>query len=647
MRKILLILLCISLLLGNVFAASDEITDMSARITVDSNGTCRVTVTAEVRFATGPTTFEFPLGTDAKDISASGASYRTKTRDGVKCILFENETGFQGTQTFQCSYSLPCTMWESGDKKQHFTAKLPERGMEYPIRRYDLTVEFPADISAFPRWHSSYYGDVIDNYMSIQVKEHTVTARSNILFRDHETLSMTLTFPPDAFALNHLAKQTVDADRLIFFLLFAVCILYWLIALRKSRVTVDDDIRYHFESSAGEVPCQLYSTKADLGGLIALWGGLGYILLYRNKRGVFRLEKRMPMGNERSTAERRLFRSIFHNRTSVEVGGYRFMSAVNTEGSVLTAQWKRRMFEKKDGNPKLLRRLCLCAGLMLSLMIFDTLLASTPARWFWLIVLTAVSLPLHWTLQQVFPHLYRPDRWIYLGLGAGAALILVLLALPAQCGIYLFFNLLLQLGAGYVTRFGGQRTLPGRELVQKLLRLRYFVLRSDPRSAEERVRDDSQYFYRIFPYAEIMGVGSRFHKIFAPVTKESCPWFIDERTSTATPTGFYKAYTELVKLLRTESSMSFLRSLHRDFYVPLPRVRPGTSGSGQRGPGHRSTGHRGSGRTASPRSNAYRTNARRPAPHLRERSREPVHAGRHPTRKTQHRANPNHRGRRS
>ncbi len=640
-RKLLLILICMGLLLGNVFAASDEITEMDVRYVVNSDGTCHVTVSVQVRFVSRPTTFELPLGSDAGDITASGASYRSRTLDGVKCVYFENDSGFNGNQTFQCSYTLPCTMWESSGR-QHFIAMVPERGMEYPIHRFNLTVEFPTDISAFPQWHSSYYGDVIDNYMAIQINDRTVTARSNIVFRDHETLNMTLAFPSDSFTLNHLAEQTVAIDRVIFLLLCVVCVLYWFIALRKSRITAKSDPLFHFESSAGEVPCQLYGSKADIGGIIALWGRLGYVVLHCNRRGAFRLEKQMPMGNERSTAERRLFRSIFHNSTSIEVGGHRFMSAVNAEGSILVAHWKRRVFCKKDGNPKLLRRLCLGTGAVLSVMIFDTLLSATPSRWFWLIVLTAMSLVLHWSLQQVFPHLYRPDHWLFIGLGIGATIILFLLAIPAECGIFLILNILLQLGVGYATRFGGQRLRPGREIVQDLLRLRHFVLHSNSTIATQRIRDDSQYFYRILPYAEIMGVGKQFLKFFSPATTEPCPWLIDDRASVSSPTSFYNAYVELVRLLRRENSVALLRSLSRDFYIPLPRIRPGSSSGSGRNVGHRGSGHRGA-----PRSNVHHSNIRRPAPHPRHSARTPVHVGQRPIRRTQHRANPHRTGRRS
>ena len=650
MRKLLLILICLSLLLGNVFAASDEISNMDAQITVDSNGTCRVTVLAEVRFSDRPTTFLFPLGSDAKDITASGASYNQKTIDGVKCIVFENESGFAGTITFQCSYTLPCTMTESGSG-QHFTAKLPERGWEYPINRYKLTVTFPEDITAFPRWQSSYYGDVIDNYLNIQVNNNTVTAKSNIVFRDHETLTMKLDFEPQIFDLKHLAEKSVSFDRMIFVALFVICIGYWLIALAKGWIRKPKKLTFLYRASAGEVPCQLFGDKADIGALIAHWGTLGYIILRRTRSGQFRLEQQMPMGNERSAAERRIFKSLFRaSTTTVLVASNRFMAAVNTEAPVLRIHWKNRMFRKKDGRPDIFLRLCLATGFFFSLMLFDTLLASNAGRWFWIIVLTLLTLPLYALLQKVVPHWYRPTGWIYLGIGVAVIFVLYLCAIPAECGGFLFFTVLLQLTAGLVTRFGGQRTVPGLEVVYELLHLRRTIALSTRKSAKDEVRRDSQYYYRTLPYAEILGVGNRFRKNFGGVTTESCPWFIDDRDPSPSPITFYKIYKEYVQLIRRAQWSILLQSLTKSIPLTLPRIRP-TSHS-------RSTGGHNRRSSSSSQVNRNRSVPRRPSPgrtaspeysnHYRP---EPRHNDlprkHHSPQRTQHRANPVHTGRRS
>ena len=620
MRKLFLILLCVCLLLSHSSAASDEITMLDAQVTVDSSGISRVTVMAQVRFVSRPTRFVFPLGTDAEDITAAGAAYEEDRIDGVEYIIFENESGFSGTLSFQCSYTLPCTMTES-DEEQHFFLELPERGWELPINRFQLTVTFPSEITAFPRWHSSYYGDVIDNYLNIQIKENTVTADSAIVFRDHETLSMELDFQPNTFVLRHLAEQTVPLDRIVFLVLYGCCILYWILVFRRKKEESKKLYTLSFQASAGEIPCQLYGILPDAGALLAHWGNLGYILLHRTRRGSFRIEKQMEMGNERSAAERRVFKAIFRSTAFVEVPGSRFLTAFSTEAPVLRAHWRNRMFKGRKGRPKPLRRLCLAVGLCLSLMMFDTLLPATPSRWFWLVVLTLLSMPLHWLLQQITLYFYRPQRWLYMLLGTAAAFVLYLLASPADCGSYLFFHLLLQLGVGYVTRFGGGRSVPGQETVEELMSFRKFVTHANRESAKTMVQKDGQYFFRALPYAEMLGIGNRFVKHFGAVSTEACPWLVDEKNMVRSPRDFYSLYKEMLRQLRMQDRISFFRSLGQRIVTNTPRVRPGNDRGRSKG------------------SSSYKNKARRPASRSDNATSRASNRRRTTTRRTQHRAN--------
>ena len=658
LRKLLLILLCMTLLLGNVFAASDEITNMDVQVTVDANGTSTVVVLVDVRFVSQPTTLSFPLSKDAKDITASGASYKSKTIDGVKYVIFENESGFSGTQTFQCSFSLPCTMSESATK-QHYTAMIPERGWDYPINRFKLTVTFPTEVTDFPHWQSAYYGDVIDNYLTVQIRDNIVTAKSNIAFRDHETLRMDLDFRPDAFVLKHLAERSVSFDRMSFLALIGVCIIYWLVALIKARIKVQKGT-FHFQYSAGEIPCLLSGDSADIGALLAHWGNLGYVVLHRTRNGRFRLERQMPMGNERSTAERRIFHSLFRRFHSIEIGSPRFFAAVNSELPVLRAQWRNRIFQKQDGRPGIFLGLCLVAGLFFSLMLFDSLLSSVPGRWVWIILLTLLSLGLYRFLQQVVPHWYCHDRWFYIGGGAAGIAIMYLFAIPAELGSYLFFNLLLQIWAGYVTRFGGHRTVPGTEIIMELLGFRHSVVRCNRESARKELQRNNQYFYLALPYAEIMGISKRFRKYFGAATTETCPWVVDDQSRSSSAESFYRFYKDLLQQIRTEQRSTLIRNIAGAIEVSLPRIRPTSPGGNGRSGRSTSSHSRSTGRPSSHRSSSgHRSDSYRPNSHDYStrstsdprRTGDPRRASSvshgHEPRRTQHRANPAYTGRRS
>ena len=612
MRKLILICLCLLLLTSAVFAQSDEITEYNTHIRVDESGVRHVSAVAQIRFTDRRTSFVFPLGKEAEEIVASGGSYEIETIDGVKCVVFSSELGFAGTQSFQCSYVLPCTMTENAEG-QHFSAKVPERGWEFPIAQYSLTVDFPGNITEFPLWESSYYGDEIDNYLHIQIKGGQVQAVSNTPFRDHETVSMELRFEPDSFALRHLAEQTVAMDRLVFFFLYGLCLLYWVLYLRGRMFYGKADASLRFRSSAGEIPCQLYHGMPDMGGLIAHWGSLGYVILRHKASGQFRLEKQMNMGNERPAAERRLFGSIFRSLPYVELSGAHFAAAVSAEGPVLRAHWKQRMFHRGKGNPGFMRGVAILCGLSISVMIFDIMLPAAPSRWFWLVVLTLLTLPMYWLVQAAVRYINRFGRLFYVSLGILSAGILFTLASGVELRGYMFFCLLLQCFCAFVTRYEGKRSVEGEETIEELVAFRKQMRHITGSSAEELLRIDPQYYYRALPYAELLGIDRRFVKVFAPRVTESCQWIVEDRRDKLGAMDVYKLYKELLRQLRLGNPVLARRRKFSKAASTL-RVRPGTAGAREL-------------RSASATAGANRSTARRPGHTAR-----PTTTGRRPLR---------------
>lgn len=568
MRRCLLILLCVLLLTSTAAAATDTISDLEARVEVALDGTCRVTVTAKVQFVNAPTQFVFPLGVDADDIAASGASYEEEERGGVECVVFKSSIGFSGTQTFVCSYTLPCTMTESASG-QHFTLQIPQRGFDFAIANFDLTVTFPSEVTALPTWESAYYSDVIDNYLAIQVTENTVTASSDMEFKDHETLTMKLRFDPDTFDLRHLPGQTASVDRMLFLLLLALSLGYWFFRLRGRIGIVKPLQAVNFESGAGEIPCQMYADLPDMGAMLAHWGNLGYVTIHRTRRGRIIVEKQMEMGNERKSAERRLFDAIFRTGASCDTQSSRFLEAARNEGAVLKASWLRRLFKQTSGSPKLLRIFSLLAGLCVGVLLFDLWLPARASRWFWLPILALLSVGLCFLVQNAVRAWYRHNRVLHLSLGAAATVLLLFFASQAGCMGYMFFNLALQVFCGFATRFGGQRSTSGEELLRELLGLRSFLRRADNDVAHRLLRSDSQYFYRMLPYAEMFGVGKRFIRRFGDGCKSPCRWLSDARGNPRTAAEFYALYSDVLTQIRLQARLTRKNTPVR----PAPRRR--------------------------------------------------------------------------
>ena len=467
MRRFFLAVFCALALSLSALAADAALPSLEAAVNVREDGVCEVTMTAEVDFSATQDSLLIPLGTDARDITLAGWSYETVLQDGVTCLKLSNPAGFSGKQQFTCSYTLPCRAAEAADGQQ-FRLSLPETGWDYAIDSYSLTMTFPAEVTNAPEWTSGYYGDVVDNYLDIRTQENTVTAKSTAAMRDHETLTVSVQFPADTFNL----QQTIG-----------------------------------MESTAGEIPCQLLGEAPDAAGMIVHWGNLGYLTV-RMSRGRVILYKRMEMGNERKPSERRFFAALFRAGASCEAGGLRYQAAVREMQAPILTGWRRRMFT--GGNPLVLRLLGAAAGLFASLLTFDRLLPATGSRWVWLPVLTALGTAACVLVQRGVGSLFRRRRALALALGGLSAIALVISGVLAGSLPYQLLSLLLQVFCAGTTLFGGRRTSAGEERLRRLLGLRRYLCRADSASLQRLTLQDPQYFYRMLPFAEEMGVGGRF-----------------------------------------------------------------------------------------------------------------------------------------
>lgn len=551
MRRAVLIVLCLLLLTVGVSAATDGVTSLSAEVAVAADGTCAVTVTAALELSSAPKEIVFPLTSGARGISATGGSYKTGTVDGVKCVVFESNGGFTGRQTFVCTYQLPCRIEDLTDS-QCFSLALPETGWAYPIESYSIHIVFPYDVTAQPAWSSAYYNDVIDNYLNVQISGGEVTATSTARLKDRETLTVELSFEPNTFDLRHLPGRTETVTRLLFWLLLIAAAGYWFFRLRGGSHLPRRHQTVSTEATAGEIPCQLYGQMPDIAAMLAHWGNLGYLTVERDRRGRILLHRRMEMGNERKPAERRLFSAIFRRGDTCCAQTLRFRSVVRDCGTPLRAAWVTRIYRQNSGSPYVLRAMGVLAGLAIGVLTFDLRLPAVASRWVFLPLLALLTAALSLLVQLACASVVRRRRLLRLLPGAAAAYVLLRFGSGADCSGIMLLNLLLQAFCGLATLFGGRRTAVGEELVGQLLGLRSFLRRADRESLQRLSRADGQYFYRMLPFAEQLGVGRAFVRRFGDRKPEACPWLTDARTVPDSAAEFYRLYSEIASAIRAE-----------------------------------------------------------------------------------------------
>ncbi len=548
LRRVLLLLLCLLLLCGGVCAAGTEVEELNTQVTVDAQGACRVTMTVTVQFSGATESLLIPLGSGADDIELAGWRYRVRKLDGVTCLLVSNEAGFTGRQTFVCSYRLTQCVSETGSG-QRFCLRLPEYGWECGIASYRLELHFPVEVGSAGRWTSGYYNDVFDNYLDLAVQGNTLTAQSNTPLRDAETVMLRLDFPANSFDLRNQPGKAAPYARLGFYALLLLTLLYWLLRLRNPRLRLGQPHGSGLEGCAGEVPCQLFGELPDLGALLAHWGNLGYLQISRERGGRLLLHKRMEMGNERTPVERRLFHALFRGGMTCDVRSARFARATQDTAAQMRAAWCRRSF-RPSSNPRLLRLLGVLAGLLVGLLLFDRLLPATGARWVLIPLLALLSAGLCALFQRGLLRLLHRQPLRPLALAAATALTLCILAGFGGCVALMLLNLLLQSFCVLATLFGGRRTTAGMESLQELLSLRRFLRRADRTQLQKLLRYDPQYFYRMLPYAETMGVGRAFAAGFGGWRPEPCAWLLDSRGAAGSAQEFRQRYADLLTALR-------------------------------------------------------------------------------------------------
>lgn len=557
-RRIILAVLCLLLLTFGVSAVDNEIRSLTMEVSVDKNGRCNITATAQVHFTSSPTTFSFPLNASAGSISASGADYSVTSKNGVDYAVFSNKAGFSGDQTFTCSYSLPCAATkiegeEEDEFLQQFLVDVIDGGWEYSILKYSLRMTFPVDVPVQPTWDSAFHGDIIDNSLTIKVAGKMVNVDSVQTIIDHETLRMSLLFPDKTFTIINQAGRTLSFNQIAFFVLIAAAVVYWTLFLRgkllllaqKRSVPAND-------ATAGEIPCQLFGEKPDIAATLAHWGNLGYLTIQRNRKGRIILRKQMDMGNERSAAECKLFQTIFRGGPTCDAQSLRFRTIARTNADTLRKAWLHRIYRKKAGSPYLLRAIVLLAAFFISMATFDQLLPANAWRWFLLPLTSILGTALSFGVQFAMDGIYRRHRLLRALIGLLSVLLLVIFSINADTIVLMVISLIFQLLSVLLTQFGGRRTKAGEEYVRQVLGLRRYLRKMGQEDALQNLQNDSQYFYRMLPYAECLGIGKAFCKHFVGWKPEPCAWLTDAAFTPKSPTEFYALYNNLMTSVRNE-----------------------------------------------------------------------------------------------
>lgn len=503
MRRIAAILLGVLLiaLLTVPVCAETQATKTGVFATVTTDGNCQVTLSATLHLEQMAGKLTFPVPKEAYAVTLNGSRVRTEKTEVAQLIDLSHMAGkIIGDISMNVTYSIDDVVEQTPTGPQVNIPMLS--GFSYPIEDFEFSVTLPANISAKPAFSSGYHQSNIEKDLTWQINGPTVTGKALIALKDHETLTFSVVVPQEMFPNRNLAAPSMIFGHTAMAVCAGIAFLFWLVTMTSLPAWPAVQTAPPEGYSAGELKSLLTLRGADLTMMVFSWAQLGYVLIQMDRGGKVLLHKRMDMGNERGSFERRCFQNLFRKSTTIDTSTRQYallQQKIASSTGELSA-----LVRKGSGNPKIFRALAALIALFGGVCVGIALSKGAVLQWFFAIVFGIGGLASGWYIQgwayQLFAMDRRPVR---------NSLIL--------CGVWLFFGLLggqfglallcclSQLLAGLMAAFGGRRTPEGRQLMAHVFGLSRYLRRLSKEDLQRITRENPEYFHAIAPYALALG----------------------------------------------------------------------------------------------------------------------------------------------
>lgn len=545
--SILICIVCLFALCTTALAADASITAMKTDCLIDGAGSCQVTQSVTINIIGIENELRFPLGPNAKQASIAGYKARKVNEDGYTVLVLTNEAGFSGSRTFTLNYTLEDLVTEQ-DEVQTLTLPLLSPKWPWQIESFDFTVTLPAEFTDSPDFSSGYYGDVIEEYMSVSTVGTVVGGSVMEPLKDRESLQMTLSLPKGYFSGSYVSWSANWFASILVVVLALLAVVYYLRTLYSGRMRTGSRATPPEATLPCDMPYLLACKKPSFNMLICHWASLGYLTIAVSKRGNVQLRRRVIMGNERRAIEVRLFGALFADGDVCDGASLRYKKTAAKAMDAIPRFWHRRLYDKRSGNVLVMQALACLAAAIAFLLSMSLLLPATPARWLLLILCVPAGAALG-RLMQLAASTYYLSDYLMLAMGVLSGLLMLIVSRLGGGTLTVLVAVVLNVFTGVATRHGGKRTASGNKLVAQAIGFRRYLRRAGGNHLIAAQKRDGQFFYKLLPYAEAMGMGAVFAKKFGDTTIDSCDWYETAEPLPKTAEGFYGHLRQTLSLL--------------------------------------------------------------------------------------------------
>ena len=518
MRRILIAILCLFLLTTAVSAAG-SVSNLQSNTTIDSDGTCEVTLTMQLSVDGADDALLFPIPGNAKDISLNGELVEAKWSNGKRWVDLSSAVYGAGSHSVTIHYSLPDLVTE---EKSGLVLTLPLlSGFSYPVDEMKFSVTFPGEIEEKPTFASTYHPETVESFMEYTVEGSVISGRMLQDLKDYETLTMTLPVTAELFPQNMAKRWSLSNDDLLQYALTLLAVTYWLIFLRCMTPSRIRTVQAPDGITAGELGCHLAGQGTDFPAMMLSWAQMGYLTIQVERSGRVLLHKDMDMGNERSEFEMRCFKKLFGKRLTVDAGGQHVAGLGRKSSKTIPSAW--HYFKKSSGNPVIFRVMAALIGAVAG----SSLAAGFVTDTVWVVLLSILLVPFGaisaWLIQSGVQGAQLRHRS---NLVAGIICCLLWGILGSLAGelTVAIYVIITQLLAGLGVTYGGRRTEAGLQVRDEILGLRKY-LKTIPKEDVQRILEyNPDYYFTMAPYAVALGVDKAFARPFRDVRLSPCPY---------------------------------------------------------------------------------------------------------------------------
>ncbi len=541
MRRAVAVFLCI-LLLALPVRAANAATTVHTTAHVTANGSCQVTIEAEIRLDEPARNLRFPIGPGITAVTLNGASASLSQSEGITSVDLSHLDGKTGTYSVSISYVVN-TVVQTDDKDRQIVTVPLLYGFPYPVENMSFSVTMPTEFETVPSFRSGYHGQDIERQMTATVNGTEISGSIAQELKDSETLFLELVAPEDMFPAVQTFGGSLGFDALAMGLCAGLAMVFWLLTMRTlprlspRRATVPEGI------CAGQMGTYLVRAAADLPIMVIQWAQLGYLIIHLDDNGRVFLHKKMDMGNERSTFEQRCFRDLFGRKLMMDATGYRFGKVCDKAAAYANRQ--SNGFRSSIAAGKLFRLIASLVGLFAGVAMGDAIATDHTWRMVLMAGLGVVGFWLSWQIQQGMGCLHLRSK-AQLKLSLCYAVAFLVGAFLCNCLSYGLSAVLWSLFAGLCAAYGGQRTDNGQRICSEILGLRRHMRKASKSDLRRILAANRNYYYELAPYALALGLDKRFAERFGDARLPACTWLVSGLDSRTAP----EWYTQLREVLK-------------------------------------------------------------------------------------------------